>query len=138
MAGFWFLLGFWALVDPGTALPQMRANVEQALAIDQSVPEGHALRGVLYGLEEWNWAAAEREVKLAIEINPASLYVLRPTGRIQEAIREMQYCLELNPLSTPVHVHLGFLFHQNREFDRGIEFCRKALELEPNYHLARD
>ena len=55
----------------------------------------------------------------SIELNGASpvfarlyaFYYLRPVGRIEEAMAEVQHALSLDPLSILFRVHLGFLYY---------------------------
>ena len=65
----------------------------------------------------------------SIELNgssPASrdgyaFYYLRPVGRIDDAIVEVQHALALDPLSVLYRVHLGFLFYLRRDTARAVD-----------------
>lgn len=139
-----FSSGFLGFTAPNEAMPQAKAAVRRAIEIDAGVAEAHATLGAILALHEWDWAGAEREFLLAINLNGASpvsrdmfsFFFLRPVGRIAEAIAETQQALSLDPLSILFRVHLGFLFYLERQYEQAIAQFRKVLELSPDYYLA--
>ena len=90
---------------------------------------------------DWDWAAAERELKRAIELNPNDevahtvyAYYLHSMGRADEGLAEMKRAYELNPLSIRINSGLGDMLafaHAHRQYDQAIAQFRKTIELEP-------
>jgi serine/threonine-protein kinase len=144
LAYCWYSRGFLGFVAPKEAMPKAKASVRRALELDESVAESHATLGVILALYDWDWAGAERELTRSIELNGSSpvardvyaFYYLRPAGRIDEAIAEVQNALSLDPLSILFRVHLGFLYYLQHRFEPAIAQFRKVLEMSPNYYLA--
>jgi adenylate cyclase len=93
---------------------------------------------------EFNWAAVEREFKLAIEANPNdpaahyfyALVFLQPQERYDEAIAEYRKALELDPLSAIINTNYGYLLMVARRFDEAREQYRRTLELDPTFRIA--
>ena len=136
--------GFLGFTAPKEAMPRAKAAVRRAIELDESVSEAHATLGVILALYDWDWAAAERELRRSIELNGASpvardvyaFYYLRPVARIEEAIGETQQALSLDPLSILFRVHLGFLFYLQRQYEQSVAQFRKVIEMNPDYYLA--
>ena len=80
--------------------------VEKALALDPSLPDAYIALGEIKGWE-YAFPEAERAFRRAIAVSPnearahvdLGYYVLAPLGRYDEAIREVQRALALDPLS---------------------------------------
>ena len=144
LAYCWYSQGFLGFIAPKEAMPKAKASVRRALELDEGVAESHATLGAIMALFDWDWAGAERELKRSIELNGSSptardvyaFYFLRPAGRIDEAIAEVQTALSLDPLSILFRVHLGFLFYVKHEYEHSIAQFRKVLEMNQKYYLA--
>jgi serine/threonine protein kinase/tetratricopeptide (TPR) repeat protein len=144
LAYCWYSEGFLGFVAPKEAMPKAKASVRRAIELDESVAEAHATLGVILALYDWDWLGAERELMRSIELNGSSpvsrdvyaFYYLRPVGRIDEAISEVQNSLSLDPLSILFRVHLGFLYYLQHQYDQSIGQFRKVLEMNPQYYLA--
>jgi len=116
----------------------------KALEIDNTVGEAHAEMARARDIHDWDWLGAEKEFRLALELNPnyASghaqyAWLLTKIGRHDEAIQECRRALELDPLSIGLWVSLGRRYYYARDFDRATEEYRKALGLFPNSGYAR-
>ncbi len=144
LAYCWYTEGFLGFVAPKEAMPKAKASVRRAIELDESVAEAHATLGVILALYDWDWIGAERELMRSIELNDASpvardlyaFYYLRPVGRIEEAVVEVQSALSLDPLSVLFRVHLGFLYYLQHQYEHSIAQFRKVLEMNPQYYLA--
>jgi len=144
LAYAWYSLGFMGFVAPKEAMPKAKVSIRRALELDETVAEAHATLGVILALYDWDWAGAERELTRSIELNGASpvardvyaFYYLRPAGRIDEAVVEVQNALSLDPLSILFRVHLGFLYYLQHRYEHAIAQFRKVLEMSPKYYLA--
>jgi len=127
------------ILDPKEFTPKAEAAAQTALELDDSLAEAHLARGKTK-LAAWDWAAAEREFKRAIELNPnldraRGLYAfyLSLMGRHDEAIAEGKRIRELDPLSPVVNWRIGYRLLLARQNDQAIEAAKKALELGQNY-----
>ncbi len=132
-------------LSPPEAMPKAKDAAMKALSIDDTLAEAHTSLANVLVRYDWDWSAAEREFKRAIELNPNyptahywyALY-LAGMGRQEEARREAQRAQELDPLSLVTNWHVGIIFSYARQHDRVIEQLRKTLELDPNFAGAHD
>jgi serine/threonine-protein kinase len=130
-------------IPPNEAMPKAKAAALKALEIDDTLAEAHvSLAHVKYYYDR-DWAVAEREYKRAIELNPNypiahSWYAvyLMSAGRFDEALAQVRRAQELDPLSLPTNMALGWVLLNARQYDQSVEQLRKTLEMDPNFILA--
>ena len=91
---------------PKDSVPKARQAVENALRIDETLAEAHTMLAMILLQYDWNWLAAEREFRRAIELDPNYAlgrsflaWHLAAMGRFDESIAEDKRALELDPLS---------------------------------------
>ncbi len=131
------------LMSPNDAMPKARVAAQRAIDIDQSLAEPHvSLAHVKYYYDR-DWPGAEYEFKRAIELNPNyplahhwySIYLLW-TGRTSEGLAEIRRAQELDPLSLPINMTLGWLLCDSQKTDEGIDQLRKTLEMDQGFIVA--
>jgi len=131
-------------MPPKEGFPKLEAAARKALELDPTLALPHAMLAWTRWVFHWNWAEAEREFKLAIQLHPNdakahqwySHYLLSP-GRVEEAIAEMKRALELDPVSLPATANFGLIYVFAGQYEQGTKEYRKALEMDPNYAHAR-
>lgn len=119
----------------------VKVAASKALEIDPQLGgEVHAVLAINSHFNEWDWANADREYKLAVELSPnyATAHhwyaeFLATEGRFDESFAEYQRALELDPLSLAVKTDLGLNYYHARQFDRAAEYLKKLKESDPNY-----
>jgi tetratricopeptide (TPR) repeat protein len=127
---------------PDDAMPKAMAAARKALEIDGSLAEPYvSLAHVKYYYDR-DWPGAERDYKRAIELNPNypiahSWYAvfLMSDGRFEEALAEIGWAQELDPLSIPNNMLLGWILGTAGRLDQSVEQLRKTLEMDPNFIL---
>jgi serine/threonine-protein kinase len=136
-------LGDYGYLRPGEARRGAEEAARRAIEIDESLAEAHASLAYPTMLYDWDWSAAEREFKRAIELNPDyatahQLYAecLTAMGRMEEAIAEIKLAHELDPLSLIVSTVVAWVYYRARRYGRAIDQCQRALELDPNFAVA--
>ncbi|HEY7679285.1 MAG TPA: protein kinase, partial [Terriglobia bacterium] len=94
---------------PAEVMPKAGQAANKALEIDETLAEAHATLGMIEWGSEWDFAAAEREFKRAIELRPSYAYahqwygmLLGGLGRLEEGRAELQEARQLDPLSTTI------------------------------------
>ena len=132
---------YWANQElrPIERMPKAKDYAQRALTLDPNLADAHIALGAIYFHADWNWAAAEKEFKRAIELSPSdaeahylySVY-LAAMGRQDEAVAESAKAQQLGPLSIWTQIAVGNVFYFTRHYDKAIDQCRKALELDPN------
>src|ERR1700741_2854293 len=145
LADTYALLGDWqyAVTTPKEALPKAQAAAIKALELDSALGEAHnSLAFVLDGFD-WDFDAAGKEFKRAIELNPGYAtahhwyaWHLNLLGRKSEAITEMRKAEGLDPLSLIVSADMADVLFVARLYDESILQSRKTLDMEPNFAVA--
>ena len=67
------------------AFTEAKASALRALAMDSASADAQVALGTVLFLSEWDWAAAERSLCRALEINPDHTEALLQYGSLQEA-----------------------------------------------------
>src|SRR5437016_935650 len=102
-----FALGYVGLADSDedNDRPTKKEYIRRALAIDDQLAEAHASLGYQYMCSQ-DWAASERELKRAMELNPNYPQAygwngmrLTMVGKYDEALSWLQRGLEIDPTS---------------------------------------
>jgi TolB-like protein/DNA-binding winged helix-turn-helix (wHTH) protein/Tfp pilus assembly protein PilF len=117
--------------------PKEEAIAEKALALDPNLSDAHlALARVKFSYE-WDWTGVENEVRKALELNPNNANAhevlgdyFEVMGRLNEGVDEQQRAEELDPQADPDHLTNGL--YRTRQYDRGIEWLRKQIEINPD------
>jgi TolB-like protein/DNA-binding winged helix-turn-helix (wHTH) protein/Tfp pilus assembly protein PilF len=140
LANSYDVLGGFSLLPARDVFPKAKAAAAKALALDSSLAEAHAALGLAMLFYDWNWAAAQKELKQSIKLNPNNAtahkeYALYfdTQGQGKEAIGEMERAHELDPVSLDINAQLGVVYRDGRHYDRAIEQCRKTVELDQNF-----
>jgi serine/threonine-protein kinase len=131
---------------PREGYTKAKIAAKRALELDDTLAEAHTTLGAILMFYDFDWAAAEREYKRAIELNPnypliyeVYSYLLSSTGRFDEAIKTAQRGVEKDPLSTPLMGDVAGAYYMARRYDEAIKQLQKSLEMDPNHlgaHMA--
>ena len=90
----------------------------------------------------WEWDAAEKELKRAIELNPSypsahhwySEY-FSAMGSFDEALEETKRAGELDPLSVVITAHTADILYLAGRYDQAIKEIDKTRELDADFWL---
>lgn len=135
---------FFKLMSEPEAAPKIKAAAMKAVELDDGFGEGHSELADYYLARAWDFSAAAREYKRAIELDPNSsiahasyAYYFHYLGQTDRALQEMQRARELDPLSLKVANDSAWFFLYARRYDAAVNQLRKVLEMDPNYRRAR-
>ena len=130
------------VVPPRDAMPRASAAAGRALEIDGTMAQAHAALGYVKLSYEWDSTAAEERFTQAIAANPtyATAYhwyghCLFATARLEEAAVAMCRAQQLDPLSVPFNLGIGWASYYQRRYDDAIEQYEKTLEIAPGVPL---
>jgi serine/threonine-protein kinase len=130
----------WGDAGLGTFAEESRRAAAKALDLNPSLPEAHMAMAVVLSQRDWNWPAADREFRLAIDGSPSLSdahaeysFHLQGLGRFDEAIGEARRATALNPLSADHLSQEGRALFRARRYDEAVERFRRALELDPGF-----
>src|SRR5436309_5207689 len=139
IADAYFTLTGWSYLLPREGMPKARAAALKALALEPTLAEAHASLGDQLCFYDWDWPAAEREFRRAIELNAALANAhyfysncLGSHGRLDEALAEATRAHELDPLNPEVATALARARYFARRYDAAIAVLQKSLDLEPD------
>ena len=126
-------------LPPRDAFALANRAVVDALRLDDTLAEPHTSLGHLR-LHEFNWTAAERQFKHAIDLNPgygtAHYYygnLLAALGRWDEAFAEAERALHLDPISPNTRQNRLFILYLARRYDEALEQANETIEIDPTY-----
>jgi tetratricopeptide (TPR) repeat protein len=124
------------------ALGNQQAALERGLALDPDMADAHALLARVHRMR-WDFAAADRSIKRALQLAPGSVDVLAAAagfassfGRFDEAIAVQKRANEIDPLSATVIYNLGFRYLAAGRAAEAEQTMKKFLELRPDRHGA--
>lgn len=132
------------MVPVPEAIAKGKAAAIKAVELDDDLAEAHAEIGDYYFLSAWDFRAAEREYKRALDIDPNSSIahsnyslLLRDMGRMKQALEEIERARELDPLSLETADEVGWQLLYARRYDGAKDQFHKVLEMDPQYRRAR-
>lgn len=127
-------------MSPNEAGPKTKDAAKRALAIDESDAGAHLSMAIVTHWYDWNWTAAEKEFKRAIELSPNNSdahtyysWFLAPMGRNDQAIAEAKRAQRADPLSGFAAFSVGAALVFAQRWDPAIEQLHRAIEIDPNF-----
>jgi TolB-like protein/DNA-binding winged helix-turn-helix (wHTH) protein/Tfp pilus assembly protein PilF len=147
LADAYALSGDWqyAVMTPKEAMPRAKAAAMKALELDNNLAEAHASLAFCLDGFDWNFEAANREFRRAIELNPGYAtahhwysWHLSLLGRNSEAIAEMRKAENLDPLSLIINADFAELLLIAHLPDESIDQSRKTIEMDPHFAFAHN
>src|SRR6202165_5254429 len=121
--------------------PKQKAASLKALEIDGTLADAHTTLAWAKFTLDWDATGAELEFRRAIELNPSDARAhawygtfLALRGRVEDSLRQVKSARELDPLSLANTSTATFIAHYDaRDYDKAIQVCREALDLDPNF-----
>jgi TolB-like protein/Tfp pilus assembly protein PilF len=140
LAEAYAMLGFRGGFPSKDALSGAKKAALKAIELDDSLAEPHASLAFIAETYEWDWPAAEREYKQALELNPGYAQAhnwyggyLTYTGQFNEGVAEAMRARELDPLSLPLNNALAGRLLAAGRYDEALRQVQKTLELDEHF-----
>jgi len=139
MAISYQLLGsVYGVIPPEEAMPKAEELAMKALEIDNMLVQAHWALGTIRLRYHWDWEGAEKEFKLALELDPGSSNVaygnlMSVMGRHDDAVALAKRAIQLDPAQLGLRMVTSAFLSNARRYDEAIEQCQIALDLNPNY-----
>ncbi len=125
------------------AYEKARAAVNKAAELDANSADVYVIRGYLRLLYEWDFAGAEKDLTIAIELEPNNdlahwgyAMLLNHQGRFEEALAELEIAQEIDPNSLVYQHERGRFFYFARRYDEAIVQLERVLEIDPNFNTS--
>ena len=107
---------------------QAKAAAAKALELDPSLGRAHFSLAQVLELYDWNWSEADKEYRSALELDPNYAFAhleygrfLQAMGRNDEAIRHVNYALELDPFDFQTRGAVAYVTLASRQYDLAIQ-----------------
>ncbi len=134
----YFLLGAYGFMPPAVAFERDRLANERALKLDPSLAMAHAQLGDIHRAYDWDWVAADQELKQALALAPADGDILfyaavqsLGMGRWDDALKQMNAALAQDPLNPSRYQVLTLIQSSRGRLEEAEAAARRALELIP-------
>jgi tetratricopeptide (TPR) repeat protein len=136
------LLGSYEVLPPDKSFPLAIQFANQALELDDTLSEAYSARATAEMGYEFDWAAADRDFRRAIVLDPNSVLAhhgygeyFTGVGNPERAISELKIARELDPLSLPLMSTIGRMYREAHHFDEAVQHCKQSLVLDPNFSM---
>ena len=134
-------------LPPREAMPAAEKAARRALDIDNKCAEAHTALALVNHHYHWKWEEAEAGYELAIELNPDHAdthlwysWLLLALGRRDAAFDEIEQTMSIVQETDPhrlvaVHTTRAAAYYFGREYQRAVDECEKAKQLDPEYFM---
>jgi len=140
LANSYYLHRLYTRSPEDEAHAKMEAALDRAFALDNHLAEAYAVRAILQLAKYDDWAAAERSLERALELNPndANTHLwygelLVDEGRVEEGLAHQNIALELDPLSPVVNLNFGMSLRGLGRFERAMSLFKAAVQFDPDF-----
>ena len=134
-------------LPPHEAMPKAERAARKSLELDSSFAEAHTALALVNHHYHWKWKEAEAGYEQAIELNPDHAdthlwysWLLLALGRRDGAFDEIEQTMSIVQETDPhrlvaVHTTRAAAYYFGREYERAVEECEKAEQLDPGYFM---
>jgi serine/threonine-protein kinase len=143
LAGCYIDMGYLGLGPPDETFPQARVFADRALALDSTLGAAYGALAEAEFFYGWNFTAAEREFRRALELNPRDAWghfkysaLLTAMNRSEQAISEAKLSQEFDPLALILHAAAARPYYNARRYDEAIAQSRRTLDLDSTFGRA--
>lgn len=127
----------------GVALPLAKEYAKKAIALDDTLAEGHASLAFVLMHYEYDWPSAERQFRRALDLDPGYAtahhwyaFYLAAMNRMDEALASVRRAQALDPLSAIISTDVAEILFFARRYDEALAQLEHTLALDPQYPLA--
>jgi DNA-binding SARP family transcriptional activator/TolB-like protein len=117
-----------------------RAAAEQALALDGKLAEAHASLAMMSNVFEWNFQAADRGFRTALDLDPGYAtghlfygVFLAAQGDFRKAQAQLDQAAEIDPLSPIIALCRGYPASFQGQVEPAIRGAKEALNISPGF-----
>lgn len=144
LADTYALIAEYGYGDGCDCMVKAKQAARRALELDPLSAEAHASLGLILTSYDWNWREAGEAFERSLELNPGYATAhfwyggdhLAMLGRLDQAEREVDTAIRLDPLSPIVLLGRGFLTMFRRDFGRAAREFEAIAESYPSFFRA--
>ena len=134
-------LDWYGLESASSAVPEVKSALSTALRLEPDSVAGLCSLALMQAGWDWDWKAAGTTFKRALASGEGSATVhfhygldyLTPQGRLDQALRQLRYAFQLDPLSPIVSTAVGGCLYRMRRWDESVEILQKTLQSNPGF-----
>lgn len=140
LAGDYYGIGDWGCLPPKQVWPEAKIFAQKAIELDQGAAQVHANVADIAFIYDWDWQAADREYKRAVDLDPnigsnRALFLFSMHRRT-EAFSEIERQLKFDPTDQSTNSQMGYLFYLDKQYDKAIDQFQKTIEMYPQSEIA--
>jgi eukaryotic-like serine/threonine-protein kinase len=131
-------LGGYRWTPPQDAYRRGSDAIHKALELDATLGEAHSTLGFLDWRYSWDWQAAEREFRYAVDLNPnyvegreSLVWYLAWMGRRDEALAEVEKIRALDPAYPLASIDESGIYYHQRDYKSLVEAGQKSVASNP-------
>jgi TolB-like protein/DNA-binding winged helix-turn-helix (wHTH) protein/Tfp pilus assembly protein PilF len=146
LADTYSLMSYYGGLPPREVFPRAQSAASRGLELDPQSAEAQTSLAYVAHRYGWDWPAAERSYRRAIQLNPSYATArhwfaeyLMVQGRLPEARVEMQEARRLDPLSPRITLDVGLPEYFAGRYEPAAEAARRVAALQPGFapaHIA--
>ena len=133
----------WGFVPPGVGFEQARTAANAVLKLNPNSALGHTFLGCVHIWYDWNWPAAQQDMKTAMALDPYNPIVLVfaseeriAVGKPAEAMQLLNTAVSADPLLATAYQQIVWASLRLRRFADASQAARRTLEISPTYEGA--
>jgi TolB-like protein/Tfp pilus assembly protein PilF len=138
-------LAVYGFLPAHETVAKAEESINRALELNGSSVLAYRALGLLSGAFRWDWPAAQRACRRALQLDPGNpmahysygIHFLSPVGRVDEAEREIRAAVDLDPLAPVIGQALCQILYYGRRYEEAAEQALRTLALEENFPVVR-
>jgi TolB-like protein/DNA-binding winged helix-turn-helix (wHTH) protein/Flp pilus assembly protein TadD len=127
-------------LQPGVGFAQARGAAEHAIQLDPNNPIAYSVLGDVHNIFDWDWPAADRDLKRTLALapnNPVALQIASrhalTMGHLDDALNLATTSLALDPLDVGGYYSLSMVELRRGRLAEAEAAIRRALEITPTF-----
>jgi DNA-binding winged helix-turn-helix (wHTH) protein/Tfp pilus assembly protein PilF len=135
------LLGVFGLAAPLTVFPKARAAASAAVALCDTLADGHLQLGHIASMFELNRASADSHLRRALRLDERSAMthhhmalLVMTTGQFDEALVWMRRALDLQPLAANIRANIGMILYYAGRYQEAVALLEATVEIHDFAH----
>ena len=140
LADAYFIQAYWGWLPWDEGITKSKELTIKALNIDKNLAEAHTVLGAILNYKEWKWEEAQKELQLAVKLNPkfvtAHHYyseLLDILGENDKARTHINIALEIDPFLPVLHALSSSYYYREGKCKESLDECFVLKELDPEY-----
>ena len=125
------------------AMNRAKWAANEALRLNEELPQAHTALATIYLKYEWNWVEAEKQIKRALELDPnyapahyTYSILLTILDRQNEALEQSKITRDIDPFSYFSKVNYCRSFYYARKFDASVLCFQEIVKEDPDNTMA--